>query len=77
MRAKECNIQLPDNVTRIIKNRGLKHGAVAEKAGYSKQQFCDMMNGRKIIRPCDAVAIAKALEITMNELFGNNNGEVK
>lgn len=69
MNAKDYNIMIPDNVMRIINERELKQKAVAEKAGYSKQQFSDMMNGRKIIKPCDALAIANALEVTMNDLY--------
>ena len=57
------------NVKGIIKDRCLKQSAVAKKAGYSEQQFSAMLNGRKIIKPCDAVAIADVLGIEMNELY--------
>lgn len=76
MKAKDCNIVLPENITRIISERGLKQGSVAKKAGYSIQQFSDMMNGRKIIKPCDALAIANTLEVTMNELYAVEKKEV-
>lgn len=69
MKAEEYNIVLPDNIVRIINERGMKQGAVAERAGYSKQQLSDMLNGRRIIKPCDALAIANTLGVTMNELF--------
>lgn len=69
MKAEEYNIVLPDNIARIINERGMKQGAVAERAGYSKQQLSDMLNGRRIIKPCDALAIANTLGVTMNELF--------
>lgn len=69
MRIKDCNIVLPENIMRIISEKGLKQGNVAKKAGYSRQQFSDMMNGRKIIKPCDALAIANAMEVTMDELY--------
>ena len=65
------NATLPQNIIRIIDMRGLKQYAVAEKAGLSKQQFSNMLNGRKIIKPCDAVAIADALEVEMNDLYAN------
>ncbi len=69
MSVKDYNLVLPQNIIRIINDRGMKQCAVANKAGFSKQQFSDMLNGRKIIKPCDALAIADALEITMNELY--------
>lgn len=63
------NAPIPENLSRIIKERGLKQSAVAERAGYSKQQFTDMLNGRKIIKSCDAMAIANALGVDVGELF--------
>lgn len=41
-----------------------------------KQQFNDMLNGRKIIRPLDTKAIAIALEVDANELFKVSEKEV-
>ncbi len=69
MRVKDYNIVLPDNIVRIINEKGMKQCAVAKQAGYSKQQFSDMLNGRKIIKPCDALAIADVLRVEMNELY--------
>lgn len=60
---------MTSNILRIINVKGLKQKVVAEKAGYSSQQFSDMLNGRKIIRPLDTKAIAIALEVDANELF--------
>ena len=57
------------NVKRIIKDRCLKQGAVAKKAGYSEQQFSAMMNGRKIIKDIDILRIATALSVEAKELF--------
>lgn len=59
---------------RIIRKKGLKQKEIAERAGYSKQQFSDMIQGRKIIKPCDAVAISEALGVSMNELFYGKEG---
>lgn len=69
MNAAKYNRVVPGNITRIIQERGLKNGAVAEWAGFSKQQFSDMLNGRKIIKPCDAMAISDALGVSVGELF--------
>ncbi len=69
MSVANCNAPLPQNIICIINSRGLKQKAVAERSGYSKQQFSAMMNGKKIIRPCDTIAIANALGVTPNDLF--------
>ena len=58
------------NVRRIINERGLKQCAVAEKAGYSKQQFNAMLTGRKIITDVDIYKITSALNVDANDLFG-------
>ncbi len=58
------------NTEAIIKDRGFKKKYVAEKAGYSKQQFSNLLNGRKVFKVDDVLRIANALEVTPNELFG-------
>ena len=69
MNINSQNQPVTNNILKIIKDKGLKQKAVAEKAGYSSQQFCDMLNGRKIIRPFDTMAIAGALGVDANALF--------
>lgn len=58
------------NINLIIKERGLKKSAIAKKAGYSAHQFSDFLHGRRIIKASDIYSIAKALEVTPNDLFG-------
>lgn len=58
------------NTKRIIADRGLKQRAVAAKAGFSEKQFSALMNGRRIIKDVDVMAIAIALDATPNDLFG-------
>ena len=58
-----------DNVSKIIRDRCLKQCAVAAKAGYSKQQFNDMLRGRKLIKDTDISRLASALEVDANTLF--------
>lgn len=72
----EFNAPAAENIVKIISSKGLKQSAVAKKAGYSKQQFSDMLNGRRIIRPLDTKAIAIALEVDVNELFKVSEQEV-
>ena len=65
----EGNATVPQNLARIIKERGLKQNAVAQWAGYTTQQFTDMLNGRKIIKPCDVLAISDAIGVNIADLF--------
>lgn len=58
------------NTKRIIADRGLKQRSVAAKAGFSEKQFSALMNGRRIIKDTDVMAIAIALDATPNDLFG-------
>lgn len=58
------------NTEAIIERKGLKKHIVASKAGYSKQQFSNLLNSRKTIKASDVLRIANALEVTPNDLFG-------
>ena len=60
------NGTVPENILEIIQ----KQCVIASRAGYSKQQFSDMVNGRRIIKVVDILAIAEVLGVTPNELFG-------
>lgn len=57
------------NVEAIIIRKCLKQGAIAEKTGYTKQQFNAMHRGRRVMRDVDIVKIATALDVDANELF--------
>ena len=61
---------IAENTKQIIEQRGLKQKAVAEMAGFSIQQFSALLNHRKVIKDVDVAAIARALDVTPNELFG-------
>ena len=58
------------NVRGIIKDKCLKQGAVAERAGYNYKTFSYMLNGRKLITDVDVANIANALSVPVNDLFG-------
>lgn len=60
---------LGPSIKRIIREKCLKQSAIAKKAGYTKQQFNSMLNGRKIIKDTDVATIAEALGVDANELF--------
>lgn len=61
------------NTKRLIASKGLKNKSVASKAGYSEKQFSALLNNRCIIKDSDIAAIANALEVTPNEIFGIAN----
>ena len=67
---------ISENVQRILKERGLKKGAFAEKAGYTLQQFSRMMTGRAKIYWDDVLRLANALGVTPNELYGITRKEL-
>lgn len=53
----------------IIREKGFIQGVVAAKAGFSDQQFCDMLKGRKVIRADYMVPIAKAMGVTVQDIY--------
>lgn len=65
------------NVRQIINERGLKQCAIAEKAGYSKQQFNSMLNGRRQITDEDILKIIIALDVDANALFKKKGDDFK
>lgn len=69
MDIREMNANVPLAIGQLIKDRGMKQKAVAERSGLSQQELCDMLNGRRIIKVCDIVAIANALNAQPNDLF--------
>lgn len=56
-------------IKNIIEEKGLVQRFVAKKAGFSEQQFSSMINGRKVIRACDMIPIAKALDVEIAEIY--------
>lgn len=60
---------MPKRIVSIINSKGLKQCSVAEKAGYSTSEFNAMLNGRRIIKLCDVLSVAKALDVSVDELF--------
>ena len=69
MTIQEMNYDVPKAISRLIEEKGLKQKVVAEKSGFTPQGFCDIMNGRKLIKACDIAAIASALGVEPNDLF--------
>ena len=63
------NSVVPEAIERIISERGIKKSVVAARANMSTQMFSDILNGRRLIKPSDIVAISRALDTTPNDLF--------
>ena len=56
-------------IQHIMTERGLIQRAVAQRAGYTQQQFSDMMNDRKTIKATDIVPISRALGVTVQDIY--------
>ncbi len=69
MQIADYNSPIAENVKKIICKRGLKQLAVAEKAGFTPNAFSAMLTGKKLIKTCDVLQIANALDVDANELF--------
>lgn len=68
MRIDCFNSVVPENIARIIAQKGLKQGFVAKNAGYSESQMTAMLKGRKVIKVCDLLRLADVLEVSVNDL---------
>ena len=54
-------------IKNMIADRGFVQKAVALRAGYTSQQFNDMLNGRKVIKASDITPIANALGVSVQD----------
>ncbi|MGN1165114.1 MAG: helix-turn-helix domain-containing protein [Lachnospiraceae bacterium] len=65
------NSVVADNLKSIIHSKGLKQSAIAKKAGFSAQEFNDMLNGRRLMRAVEIARIIDVLDgVDANTLFG-------
>ena len=58
------------NIRDIIRDKGYKQCVIAEKAGFSPQDFSNILCGRKVFKVEYVKSICIALEVTPNDLFG-------
>jgi len=56
---------------KILDERGLKQGFIAEKAGLSRGAFSLIVRGKSIPTLPVAMRIARVLEMTVEELWGH------
>lgn len=61
-----------ENIKRIIERKGMKQVVVAERAGFTPQEFSNILNERrKLLRIEHIVPIAKALGVEVNDLYAD------
>jgi len=53
----------------LMSERGLIQKSVAMRAGYTPQQFSDMLNDRKTIKATDILPISKAIGVSVQEIY--------
>lgn len=73
------NSVVATRVKEIIKDKGLRQTALAEKAGFTRQEFNDMLNGRRIMRAVDIASIINALKdvgVDANYLFAISSTDI-
>lgn len=56
-------------IDRLIRENGYIQKAIAEKSGFTDQQFSDMICGRKVIRADYLVPIAKAMRVSIQDIY--------
>lgn len=63
-------------IKQIIEEKGLRQVAVASRAGFTSQQFSDMLNNRKTIKAEYIPGIAAALGVDPNAIYGMDQSNV-
>lgn len=76
MSISQLNAPVAARIVQIMEEKGLKQNAVAKRAGFSKQQFSDMLNGRRLIKVSELPILAKALEVSPNALFSDDENQI-
>lgn len=62
-------VSVAKGIKRNMQKKGMMQKAVAERAGFTEQQLCDMLAGRKVIRAEYMPAISKALGVQISEIY--------
>ena len=66
-----------NNIRTIIREKGYLQKSVANRAGYSKQTFNNMLNGRRAIRADEIPRIASALGCESSDLYDDHAGQAE
>ena len=62
-------LNVANNIRKVVAQKGMVQKVVAERSGFTEQQFTDKHNRRKIIRADYVPKIAEALNCTLDDLF--------
>lgn len=65
---EEMNAPATENIKRIIQEKGLKQIYVAKAAGFTAQEFYDVLANRRLLKVRDVVMLSKVLAVDPNEL---------
>ena len=65
------------NIRNIISQKGMKQVFVAEKAGFTKQELSNILNGHKLLRVEHLPNLARALEVEISDLYPKKNCPTK
>lgn len=61
------------NIKEIISKKGVKQTFVAERAGFTKQELSNILNGHKLLRIEHLPRIAEALDVEISNLYPKKN----
>ena len=73
MNIATMNHGVPEAIERMIIKKGMKKCVVAERAGMTAQMLTDLFANRRLIKMCDVVALAQALDCSPNDFFEEIN----
>lgn len=62
-------MDIRDGIEPIIEKFGMKKNKVAQKAGLTPQQLCDVINKRRKLEANEFLAICNALRTTPSEIM--------
>lgn len=74
---RKLNSSVPDNLKRILKRKGMKQSVFSKALGIPRQRITDIISGRRLVYPSEIMQMAKALDVSPNELFGMGNREIR
>jgi len=67
-------MDLATRIAAIIAQKKMKQSLVAKDAGITPQMLCDMLHGRRIIRPEYINRLCASLGVSPNDLFASSSG---
>lgn len=69
MTIEEMNSPVAGNIKRILGEKGLKQGYIANQIGVEETIFSKMLNGMAVIKAVHVARIAEALGVSPDALF--------